>query len=64
MSDLSRNFLRHFKVCLDQCTPNIFRVISFLVKLNKRLGLSLIEHDINFVYNFQDNRTSGFHLKS
>lgn len=64
MSDLLRNFLRHFKVCPDQCTPNIFRVISFEVELNRGPGLSLIEHDINFVYSFQDNRTLGFYLKT
>lgn len=64
ISDLSRNFFRNFKVCLDQCTPNIFRVISCVVKLKKRLNLSLIEHDINFVYSFQDSRTSGFYLKT
>lgn len=64
MSNLSRNFLRRFKVCSDQCTPNMFRIISFIVELNRRLSLSLIEHDINFVYNFQDNRTSGFYLKT
>lgn len=64
MNYLSRNFLRHFKVCPDQCTPNIFRIISCVVELNKRLGLSLIEYDINFVYSFQDSRTSGFYLKT
>lgn len=64
MSDLSRNFLRRFKVCPDQCTPNMFRVISFIVELNRRLRLNLIEHDINFMYSFQDNKTSGFYLKT
>lgn len=64
MSDLLRNFLRRFKVCSDQCTSNMFRLISFIVELNRRLSLSLIEHDINFVYSFQDNRTSGFYLKT
>lgn len=63
MSRLLTNFLRHFKVFLDQCTPNVFRVVSSVDKLNKRLGLSLIEHDINYVYNFQDSKTLGFYFK-
>lgn len=34
MSDLLTNFLRHFKACLDQCTPNVFRIISRVDTLN------------------------------
>lgn len=48
VSDLLTNFLHHFKVCLDQCTPNVFRIVSSVDTLNKRLGLKLIEHDINY----------------
>ena len=63
MSDLLTNFLRHFKVCPDQCTPNVFRIISRVETLNKRLGLKLIEHNINFIYCFQDSKTYGFYFK-
>lgn len=49
MSDLLINFLRHFIVCHDQCTPNVFRVVSSVNVLNKRLGLKLTEHDINYI---------------
>lgn len=34
MSDLLTNFLRHFKVFLNQCTPNVFRVVSSVDVLN------------------------------
>lgn len=47
MNDLLTNFLSHFKVCPDHCTPNLFRVVSIVDILNKRLGLKLIKHDIN-----------------
>ena len=63
MSDLLTNFLHHFKVCPDQCTPNIFRVISSVDTLNRRLRLNLTEHDINYVYSFQDSKTSSYYFK-
>ena len=28
MSDLLNNFLRHFKVCPNQCTLNVFRIVK------------------------------------
>lgn len=63
MSDLHTNFLRHFKVCLNQCTPNVFRFISNVDTINKRLRLNLTEHDINYVYSFQDSKASGYYFK-
>ena len=63
MSDLLTNFLRHFKVFPNQSTPNVFRVVSSVYTLNKRLALKLTEHDINYIYSFQDNKTSGFYFK-
>ena len=63
MSDLLTNFLCHFKVCLDQCIPNVFRIVSSVDTLNKRLGLELTEHDINYVYSFHDSKTSGYYFK-
>ena len=63
MSDLLANFLRHFKVCPDQCTPNVFRIVSSVDALTKRLSLKLTEHDINHIYSFQDNKTSRFYFE-
>ena len=36
ISKLLTNFLRKFKICRDQCTPNIFRVVSSIGELNRR----------------------------
>ena len=63
MGKLLTNFLRHFKVCPDQCTPNVFRVVSSVYTLNKRLALKLTEHDINYIYSFQESKTFGFYFK-
>ena len=63
MSRLLTNFLMYFKVFPNQCTPNAFRVVSCVDELNKRLGLSLTEYDINYVYSFQVRKTLGFYFK-
>ena len=63
MSDLLTNFLRHFKVCLDQCTPNMFRIVNSVDTLNKKLRLKLTKHNINYVYSFQDSKTSKYYFK-
>ena len=43
MSDLLTNFLHHFKVYPDQCTPNIFRTFSSVdvFKIVKSLDFTL-----------------------
>ena len=63
MSDLLTNFLHHFKVFLDQCTPTVFRIVSSIDTLNKKLGLKLTKHDIIYVYSFQDSKTSRYYFK-
>ena len=63
MSDMLTNFLRHFKVYPNQCTPNVFRIVSIVDTLNKMLKLKLTKHDINYIYSFQDSKTFGFYYK-
>jgi len=38
-------------------------VVSSVDVLNKRLGLKLTEHGINYIYSFQDGKISGFYFK-
>ena len=47
LGKLMTYFLRHFKLCPDQSTLDIFRVVSSVAEQNKRLSLNLSEHDIN-----------------
>lgn len=63
LGKLMTNFLRHFKLCPVQYTPNIFRVVSSVAEQNKRLSLNLTKNDINEVYSCQDNSTSGYYFK-
>ena len=63
MSDLLINFLCHLKVSPDQCTLNVFRIVNNVDTLNKKLRSKLTKHDINYIYSFQDSKTSGFYVK-
>ena len=62
MCDLLTNFLHYFKVYPNQCILNVFRIISSVDNLNKRLRLNLTEHDINYMYSFQDSKTSRYYF--
>ena len=42
--------LGFYGLCLDQCLPNFYRVVSYMGCLNRLYGLSLTHHDINFLY--------------
>ena len=42
---------------------NVFRVVNSVDTLNKMLGLKLTEHDINYIYSFQDSKTFEFYFK-
>lgn len=69
MNDLLINYLRYFKLCSDQITPNVFQVVNAIDTLNKQLGLKLTIHDINYIYNLQNTckfevPRSGWYLKA
>lgn len=63
MSDLLTNFLRHFKIFLDQCTPNVFRIVSYIDTLNKKLGLKLTSITSTISIAFKTIKPSGITLK-
>ncbi|XP_050281719.1 putative disease resistance RPP13-like protein 1 [Quercus robur] len=42
---------------------NSVRIVSSVETLNKRLGLNITEHDINYIYSFQDSKISRFYFK-
>lgn len=63
MSDLLTNFLRHFKIFLDQCTPNVFRIVSYVDTLNKKLGLKLTSITSTISIAFKTIKPPGITLK-
>ena len=55
-------FLRHLKFA-SISVLSMHRVVSSIDKLNERLCLKLIEHDINYIYSFQESKTLRFYFK-
>lgn len=47
------NFLTHYRLCLLQYVPNVFRIVMGTTILNERLVLDLTAHDISYVYRIQ-----------
>ena len=51
MGIVTRDYLRAHRLALTQCAPNMFRILGCVDALNKRMGLNLTHHDINWIYN-------------
>ena len=56
--------LRFYGLCPDQLSPNFYRVVSCVSRLNQLFGLQLNYHDINFMYSLCGNINSDYYLKS
>ena len=52
MGKVNRDFLRAHRLAPTQYASNMFRILGSVDPLNEKMGLSLIHHDINWVYNF------------
>ena len=64
MGNITRNYLRFFKLSPTQCAPNMFRVLGSIEALNERMNLQLTHHDVNWVYNLHHLMGQGYYLKS
>ena len=51
MDTVARDYLRAHRLAPTQCAPNMFRILGCVDALNERMGLNLIHHDINWIYN-------------
>ena len=51
MGNITRNYLRFFRLSPTQCAPNMFMVLGSIEVLNERMNLNLTHHDVNWVYN-------------
>ena len=56
--------LRFYGLCPNQLSPNFYRVVSCVSRLNQVFGLELNHHDINFMYSLYDNIKSNYYLKT
>ena len=56
--------LRFYGFCSDQLSPNFYRVVSCINRLNQLFGLQLNHNDINFMYALCGNIKSDYYLKT
>ena len=55
--------VRFYGLCLDQLSPNFYRVVSCVSRLNQIYKLQLNQHDINFMYSLCGNINYDYYLK-
>ena len=53
MGGVTRDFLIAHRLCLTQCSLNLFRILGSVNALNEKMEVNLTHHDINWVYNCQ-----------
>ena len=63
MGLVMRDYLRHFRLAPTQCAANVFRILGCVDALNKKMGLRLTHHDVNWCYNLQHLRGKSYYMK-
>ena len=61
---MTRDYLIAHRICLHQCAPNLFRVLSNVDALNEQMGLGLTWHDVVWMYECHLLADLGYYLKS
>ena len=56
--------LNFYGLSPDQYLPNVYRVVSYVGRLNHLYSLSLTHHDINFLYTIQGSLKLGYYLQT
>ena len=64
MGRITKNYLRSYRLCPQQCTPNFFRILGAVDALDQHLGLGLTWYDIVHLYEGHQQKRAGFYLKS
>ena len=59
LSRVTRDYLITHRLCPTQCVPNVFRFLGSVDALNKKMGVNLTHHDVNWVYNRQHPKARG-----
>ena len=63
IGEVTRDYLRAHRLTPTQCAPNMFRILGSVDALNKKMGLGLTHHDVNWVYNLHCLKGQGYYLK-
>ena len=64
MGKVTRDYLIAHRICLNRCTPNLFRVLGSIDTLNEQMELSLTWHDVVWMYECHLFPNSGYYLNS
>ena len=64
MGRVTRDYLITYRLFPTQCTPNMFRILGSVDALNKKMGLNLTYHNVNWIYNHHHLSGQGYYLKS
>ena len=51
MDRVTKDFLIAHRLCLTQCSPNMFRILGSVDSLNEKMVVNLTHHDVNWAYN-------------
>ena len=61
---ITRDYLRAYRLCPQQCAPNFFTVLGAIDTLDWHLGLGLTWYDVAHLYEGHQKARVGFYLKS
>ena len=61
---MTRDFLIARRLCPTQCSLNLFRILGSVDTFNKKMGVNLTHHDVNWVYNCQNLKSMRYYLKT
>ena len=64
MGRITKDYLCIHRLCLQQCTPNFFRILGAIDALDRHLGLGLTWYDLVHLYESHQQKGAGFYLKS
>ena len=64
MGRVTRDFLIAHRLCPTQCSQNIFRILGSVDAINDKMGVNLIHHNVNWMYNCQHLKSMGYYLKT
>ena len=62
MGRVTRDFLIFYRLCPTQRSPNIFRILGNVDMLNRKMGVNLTHHDVNWVYSCQNSKDMRYSL--
>ena len=64
MERVNRDFLIAHRLYSTQCSLNLFKILGSVDALNRKIGVNLTHHNVNWVYNGQYLKDIGYYLKT